>query len=31
MRFDNASSERPLKFIAYYLLDGKQDLIRHKS
>ena len=28
MRFDNASSERPLKFICYYLLDGKQDLIR---
>ena len=28
MRFDNASSERPLKFIAYYLLNGKQELIR---
>jgi quercetin dioxygenase-like cupin family protein len=28
MRFDNASSERPMKFIAYYLLDGKQDLIQ---
>jgi quercetin dioxygenase-like cupin family protein len=28
MRFDNASSERPLKFICYYLLDGKQDLIQ---
>ena len=27
MRFDNASSELPLKFIAYYLLDGKQELI----
>ncbi len=27
MRFDNASSIRPLKFIAYYLLSGKQDLI----
>jgi quercetin dioxygenase-like cupin family protein len=27
MRFDNASSEHPLKFIAYYLLHGKQDLI----
>jgi quercetin dioxygenase-like cupin family protein len=27
MRFDNASSEHPLKFIAYYLLDGKQKLI----
>lgn len=28
MRFDNASAERPLKFICYYLLDGKQDLIQ---
>jgi len=28
MRFDNASSNRPLKFICYYLLDGKQDLIQ---
>jgi quercetin dioxygenase-like cupin family protein len=28
MRFDNASSERPLKFICYYLLDGKQELIQ---
>jgi quercetin dioxygenase-like cupin family protein len=28
MRFDNASSNHPLKFICYYLLDGKQDLIR---
>ena len=28
MRFDNASSDRPLKFICYYLLDGKQDLIQ---
>ena len=27
MRFDNASCDRPLKFVAYYLLDGKQDLI----
>jgi quercetin dioxygenase-like cupin family protein len=27
MRFDNASSDHPLKFICYYLLDGKQDLI----
>jgi quercetin dioxygenase-like cupin family protein len=27
MRFDNASSERSLKFVAYYLLDGNQDLI----
>jgi quercetin dioxygenase-like cupin family protein len=28
MRFDNASSDRSLKFICYYLLDGKQDLIQ---
>ena len=28
MRFDNASSTRPLKFICYYLLDGSQDLIQ---
>jgi len=28
MRFDNASSDHPLKFVAYYLLDGKQDLIQ---
>jgi len=27
MRFDNASSELPLKFVCYYLLNGKQDLI----
>ena len=27
MRFDNACSERRLKFVAYYLLDGKEDLI----
>jgi quercetin dioxygenase-like cupin family protein len=27
MRFDNASADRPLKFIAYYLLDGEQELI----
>jgi len=27
MRFDNASSTRPLKFIGYYLLNGKQELI----
>jgi quercetin dioxygenase-like cupin family protein len=26
-RFDNASSTEPLKFIAYYLLEGKQELI----
>jgi quercetin dioxygenase-like cupin family protein len=28
MRFDNASTEHPLKFVAYYLLDGNQDLIQ---
>jgi len=28
MRFDNASAEQPMKFIAYYLLDGQQDLIQ---
>ena len=28
MRFDNASSNSPLKFVACYLLDGKQDLIQ---
>ena len=28
MRFDNASSNSPLKFVAYYLLVGKQDLIQ---
>jgi quercetin dioxygenase-like cupin family protein len=28
MRFDNASSDLPLKFICYYLLEGKQDLIQ---
>jgi quercetin dioxygenase-like cupin family protein len=27
MRFDNASSAHPLKFIAYYLLEGRQELI----
>jgi quercetin dioxygenase-like cupin family protein len=27
MRFDNASSSGPLKFIAYYLLNGAQELI----
>ena len=26
-RFDNASSSHPLKFVAFYLLDGKQELI----
>jgi quercetin dioxygenase-like cupin family protein len=27
LRFDNASSNRPMKFIAHYLLNGKQELI----
>ena len=27
LRFDNASSSAPMKFIAHYLLNGKQDLI----
>ena len=27
-RFDNASPTEPLKFIAYYLREGDQDLIR---
>jgi quercetin dioxygenase-like cupin family protein len=27
LRFDNASSSRPMKFIAHYLLHGKQELI----
>jgi quercetin dioxygenase-like cupin family protein len=27
LRFDNASSSRPMKFIAHYLLNGKQGLI----
>ena len=27
MRFDNASSTEPMKFVAYYLLEGKQELI----
>ena len=27
-RFDNASSERAMRFICYYLLDGEQDLIQ---
>ena len=26
--FDNASATEPMTFIAYYLLDGQQDLIR---
>lgn len=28
MRFDNGSCEHPLKFVAYYLLSGKQELIQ---
>jgi quercetin dioxygenase-like cupin family protein len=27
-RFDNASATEPLRFIAYYLREGEQDLIR---
>ncbi len=27
LRFDNVSSSAPMKFIAHYLLDGKQELI----
>jgi quercetin dioxygenase-like cupin family protein len=27
LRFDNASSNTPMKFIAHYLLNGKQELI----
>ena len=27
VRFDNASASQPMKFIAYYLLNGKQELI----
>jgi quercetin dioxygenase-like cupin family protein len=27
VRFDNASATAPMKFIAYYLLNGKQELI----
>jgi quercetin dioxygenase-like cupin family protein len=27
-RFDNASDSAPMTFIAFYLLDGEQDLIR---
>jgi hypothetical protein len=27
LRFDNASSSAPMKFIAHYLLNGKQELI----
>ncbi|GGA70573.1 hypothetical protein GCM10011507_22660 [Edaphobacter acidisoli] len=30
-RFDNASDIEPMRFIAYYLLDGKQDLIQMLS
>ena len=28
LRFDNASATEPMKFIAYYLLNGEQDLIQ---
>lgn len=28
VRFDNASATEPMKFIAYYLLNGEQELIR---
>jgi quercetin dioxygenase-like cupin family protein len=27
LRFDNASSQAPMKFVAHYLLNGKQELI----
>jgi len=27
LRFDNASTENPLRFIAFYLLEGPQELI----
>ena len=27
LRFDNASSQTPMKFVAHYLLNGKQELI----
>jgi quercetin dioxygenase-like cupin family protein len=27
MRFDNASSDHPRKFVGYYLLNGQQELI----
>ena len=27
LRFDNASATEPMKFIAYYLLNGEQELI----
>ena len=27
LRFDNASAERRMKFICFYLLEGKQELI----
>jgi quercetin dioxygenase-like cupin family protein len=30
-RFDNASSTEPLKFVAYYLRQGEQDLIQMLS
>lgn len=28
LRFDNASATEPMKFIAYYLLNGEQELIQ---
>lgn len=28
LRFDNASATEPMRFIAYYLLDGEQELIQ---
>ena len=30
-RFDNASATEPMKFIAYYLLNGEQELIQMLS
>ena len=27
LRFDNASQEKPMRFIAFYLLEGQQELI----
>ncbi|MGO9517620.1 MAG: cupin domain-containing protein [Candidatus Korobacteraceae bacterium] len=31
LRFDNASTEKPLKFICFYLLQGEQELIEMLS
>jgi quercetin dioxygenase-like cupin family protein len=31
LRFDNASSNAPMKFVAHYLLNGKQELIEMLS